>query len=85
MWIIRGISERLSFNVHKHIDNILETLSEHGVHATFFITGRVAEKHPEILQKICKHDHEIGSHSYAHGDFSKVSRAEAKKDILKSD
>ena len=84
MWIIRGVSERLSFNVHKHVDNILETLSEHGVHATFFITGRVAEKHPEILQKICKHDHEIGSHSYAHGDFSEMSRADAKKDILKS-
>lgn len=84
MWIVRGVRERLSFNVHKHVDNILETLSRHGVYATFFITGRVAEKHPEIPERVRKHNHEIASHSYAHRDFSKVGYEEAEKDLRRS-
>lgn len=84
MWIARGVRERLSFNVHRHVDNILEKLSDYDVHATFFITGKVAEKHPEILAKIRKGDHEIASHSYAHGDFSNVSYEEAKEDLVRS-
>lgn len=84
MWIARSLRERISFNVHKHVDNILETLSKHGVSATFFITGRVAEKHPEIPKRLCEAGHEIASHSYAHGDFSKAGYEKVKEDLLKS-
>jgi len=84
MWIARGVRERLSFNVHRHVDNILEKLSDYGVYATFFITGKVADKHPELPAKIRKGGHEIASHSYAHGDFSKVSYEEAKEDLVRS-
>ena len=84
MWIVSGVRERLSFNVYKNIDNILETLHKHGVYATFFMTGKVAEKHPEIVDKVCKCDHEIASHSYAHRDFAKISCEEAENDLLKS-
>ena len=73
MWVVSGVRERLSFNVYKNIDSILETLHEHGVYATFFVTGKVAEKHPEIVDKVCKRDHEIASHSYAHRGFAKIS------------
>ncbi|MDH5779772.1 MAG: polysaccharide deacetylase family protein [Candidatus Bathyarchaeota archaeon] len=84
MWIARGVRERLSFNVHRHVDNVLAKLSEYGVSATFFITGKVAEKHPEIPAKVRKGDHEIASHSYAHGDFSEVSYEAAEEDLVRS-
>lgn len=84
MWILRSMRERVSFNVYKHIDNILETLSQHGTSATFFITGAMAEKHPEIPRKLCKYEHEIASHGYSHTSFSEKSYVDAERDILKS-
>jgi len=76
--------ERVSFNVYAHIESILETLANYGVHATFFITGEMAEKHPRIPRMICKKDHEIASHGYAHKSFCEASYAEAEKEIAKS-
>ena len=84
MWILRTMHERVSFNVYKHLENILETLSNYGVHATFFITGEMAEKHPMIVQKICKNDHEIASHGNSHKSFCEVSYEEAEKEIAQS-
>lgn len=84
MWIASSVRERLSFNAYRNIDNILEALSERGVHATFFMTGKVAEKHPQIVDKVCKRGHEIASHSFAHRDFSRIGAKEAEEDLMKS-
>jgi len=84
MWVLRTIHERVSFNVYNHLENILETLSNYGVPATFFITGEMAKKHPRIAQKICKNDHEIASHGHSHRSFFEVSCEEAEKEIAES-
>jgi len=76
--------ERVSFNIYGHLENILQTLSNYGVPATFFITGEMANSHPRIPQRICKNDHEMASHGHSHKSFSEVSYAEAEKEIAKS-
>jgi len=76
--------ERASFNVYTQLENILETLANFGVHATFFITGEMAERHPGIPQTICKKDHEIASHGYSHKSFFEASYPEAEKEIAES-
>ena len=45
---------------------VLDILKEAGVHATFYVTGRQAEAHPEVLQRIYAEGHAIGNHSYDH-------------------
>jgi peptidoglycan/xylan/chitin deacetylase (PgdA/CDA1 family) len=45
---------------------ILDLLDEAGVRATFFVIGRKAEEHPEIVRAISERGHAIGIHSYAH-------------------
>jgi peptidoglycan/xylan/chitin deacetylase (PgdA/CDA1 family) len=45
---------------------ILATLAEHGAKATFFVVGRKAEQHPEMVRAILDAGHGIGLHSYAH-------------------
>jgi len=45
---------------------ILDLLEELDVKATFFLTGRNIQKHPELYQDIIKHDHEVGEHGYRH-------------------
>ncbi len=84
MWILRSMHERISFNVYRHVENILDVLSRYGVPATFFITGEMAEKHPRVPQRIRRHGHEIASHGYSHKDLTKTSFAEAEKEISES-
>lgn len=84
MWILRTMHERVSFNVYKHLENILETLSSYDVPATFFITGEMAKKHQRIAQKICKNDHEIASHGHSHKSFFELSNGEAEMEIAES-
>ena len=84
MWILRSMHERVSFNVYGHLENILQTLSNYGVHATFFMTGEIAKKHPRIPQRISKNDHEIASHGHSHRSFFDVGYAEAESEIAES-
>lgn len=52
---------------------ILQTLREHNVRITIFITGQFAERHPELVLEMIADGHEIGNHSYAHPDFTELS------------
>lgn len=49
---------------------ILDVLREHGVHATFFVTGSSAIKHPEIVRRMAAEGHEIGIQTLTHTDLS---------------
>lgn len=57
-----GLPSRVEMQTHQ----ILELLSKHGVSATFFIVGWLAEKHPRLIRLIADAGHELASHSYAH-------------------
>jgi peptidoglycan/xylan/chitin deacetylase (PgdA/CDA1 family) len=45
---------------------ILAALAERGAKATFFVVGRKAEQHPEMVRAILEAGHGIGLHSYEH-------------------
>ena len=45
---------------------VLDELDRAQVHATFFVLGWVAERHPELVAEIVAGGHEVGSHGYAH-------------------
>lgn len=47
-------------------DQILNILGEKGVAATFFVCGRNAERHPEVLRRIPEEGHTLGNHTYSH-------------------
>lgn len=63
------------------IPQILDTLDEYDVKATFFITGEWAEKYPESVREIHERGHEIGTHSMAHDDYTKLSAREILLDM----
>ncbi|WP_394825137.1 polysaccharide deacetylase family protein [Pendulispora albinea] len=44
----------------------LDALDRAGAVATFFVIGKKAEKHPELVREIVARGHTIGLHSYAH-------------------
>lgn len=45
---------------------ILQVLERQGARATFFLTGREAGHHPELVKAIVQAGHEVGNHSYTH-------------------
>lgn len=45
---------------------ILDILAEHGIHATFFVTGNNATGNPGIYSRILREGHALGNHTYSH-------------------
>lgn len=62
---------------------LLDLLTRHGVVATFFVTGRRATRHPEVIRQILSQGHTIGNHTYGHDNFIMLKRcAVLKREIL---
>ena len=65
-YVARTSWEEQPCRIEQNIDRILEFLAEAGVHATFFTLGWIAERHPQMVQRIVSGGHELASHGYAH-------------------
>ncbi|MCX7983324.1 MAG: polysaccharide deacetylase family protein [Bacteroidetes bacterium] len=48
---------------------ILELLKQFDIRATFFVLGVNVRRYPALLERIAKHQHTIGNHSYMHTSF----------------
>ncbi len=47
-------------------DQALDVLREHGVKATFFVLGELAERRPETVRRIAADGHALGNHTWNH-------------------
>lgn len=45
---------------------VLDLLARHGARATFFVVGRRAAAHPDLVRRIVAEGHAVGSHTYGH-------------------
>ena len=75
---IRGREVALVFNAIDSIaglTEILGTLSEYGVRATFFVNGDVIRQHPGAVREIADSGHEVGSLFYTHFDMASAKFA----------
>ena len=45
---------------------LLDALAELDVKATFFVTGRQVDAHPELCARLVREGHTIGNHTYSH-------------------
>lgn len=48
---------------------LLDLLERRGVRAAFFVTGKHAESHPELIREILDRGHEIGNHTHGHDNL----------------
>ncbi|ARC76137.1 polysaccharide deacetylase family sporulation protein PdaB [Bacillus licheniformis] len=64
---------------------ILDTLKANGIKdATFFLSASWAERHPDVVERIRKDGHQIGSMGYAYKNYSQMKKSEIKKDLAKA-
>ena len=66
---------------NEYIPKMLKIFEDNNIKITFFVTGRWAEKHGEILKSIYEAGHEIGNHGYNHIDYDKLSYEKNKEEI----
>ncbi|MFK2827005.1 polysaccharide deacetylase family protein [Bacillus sp. B190/17] len=50
----------------RYTPQILDILAKHNAKATFFVTGKNADKFPHILKRTVKENHAVGNHTYNH-------------------
>jgi polysaccharide deacetylase family protein (PEP-CTERM system associated) len=53
---------------------LLDLLDEHGVSATFFILGALADERPRLIKRIVRLGHEIACHGWSHDPIYNMSR-----------
>lgn len=70
--------------VERRTDDILDALRRHGVRATFFMLGWIADRHPALVRRIAEAGHELGSHSYWHRRVYTLDPEEFRSDTLRS-
>lgn len=64
---------------------ILATLDDFGVKATFLMLGSAAQAHPDLAQQVALHGHTVGSHTFSHIDLSTLDRQAAVDEIAKGE
>ncbi|MFF5895647.1 glycosyltransferase [Streptomyces argenteolus] len=49
---------------------VLDALKKHHAHGVFFVTGTMASRYPDLVQRMVDEGHEIGLHTFNHPDLS---------------
>ncbi|SME89341.1 polysaccharide deacetylase family protein [Streptomyces sp. Amel2xC10] len=53
---------------------VLDVLKKHHAHAVFFVTGTMASRYPDLVQRMVDEGHEVGLHTFNHPDLSFQSK-----------
>jgi peptidoglycan-N-acetylglucosamine deacetylase len=79
-----GVLSQGTYGAKVAVPQILELLRRHDLRATFFIPGRVAERHPERVREIIADGHEIGHHGYTHTSPANLDAAAEEDEIVRA-
>ena len=82
--ISRDDWHRFEPRVERNTRRLLELFARHGVKATFFVLGWVAERWPELVRDIQAQGHELGTHGYDHRPVTAQTPEEFRSDIRKA-
>jgi peptidoglycan/xylan/chitin deacetylase (PgdA/CDA1 family) len=76
-----GVLSQGTYGAKVGVPQILKLLDVHGITATFFVPGRVAERHPERVREIVEAGHELAHHGYRHINPTTLSRDEQAEEL----
>lgn len=60
---------------------VLAALAQECVRATFFLIGRSASEHPELVRRIAAEGHTVGTHTWSHPSLLRIKPAAAIAEI----
>lgn len=82
--IAREDWEQWPCRAEANVERILALFDRHGVKATFFTLGWIAERYPRLVRDIVAHGHELASHGYGHQRASHLTEAEFRQDVSRA-
>ncbi len=65
----------------EHTPRLLDVLKQHRIRATFFVVGRQAEQHLDLLHRITAEGHALGHHSYTHSDPRQITAGQLLEEV----
>ncbi|MCX6835983.1 MAG: DUF3473 domain-containing protein [candidate division Zixibacteria bacterium] len=74
----------LPSTLERNCMRLLRLLDRHDVHATFFVVGWSAERHPALMSRIEAAGHEIACHSFGHRMVSRMTADEFRLDTRRA-
>jgi peptidoglycan/xylan/chitin deacetylase (PgdA/CDA1 family) len=60
---------------------VLAALAHECVHATFFLIGKSASEHPQMVRRIAAEGHTIGNHTWSHRSLMRITPNETTEEI----
>ncbi|WP_062203534.1 polysaccharide deacetylase family protein [Demequina salsinemoris] len=63
---------------------LLDVLAERGAKATFFVVGKNASQHPDIVKRMVAEGHAVGNHSWSHADLTDLSDKQLAREITRT-
>jgi peptidoglycan/xylan/chitin deacetylase (PgdA/CDA1 family) len=60
---------------------VLAALAKECVRATFFLVGKRAAEHPELVRRTAAEGHSVGHHTWSHRNLSRIKPSEADEEI----
>jgi len=60
---------------------LLALLQEHGIHATFFVVGEIAQRHPRLIETIVSQGHELACHGMSHRPLWQMTPGEFRAEL----
>jgi polysaccharide deacetylase family protein (PEP-CTERM system associated) len=82
--IPRSRWEHLESRVSANTERLLGVFESHGIKATFFVLGWVAERFPALVRRIAGLGHEVASHGYGHELIYRQTRERFRDDVRRS-
>lgn len=76
--------ERFEDRLTRNLERTLKLLAEHEASATFFVSGWIADNHPELFPPILEAGHEIGAQGYYQQSIRGIPPAAFRDDIRRS-
>jgi peptidoglycan-N-acetylglucosamine deacetylase len=73
-------SER-SYGLRRGLPRVLAALREAGAHATFYVPGVVACRHPDEIGAVLEEGHELGHHGHTHRRPDRLSAREQRAEL----
>lgn len=67
----------------KNTPRLLDMLRERNIKATFYVIGRSVDLYPAVTRRIVAEGHEIGNHTYTHGNLTKMSDERVRNELMK--
>jgi peptidoglycan-N-acetylglucosamine deacetylase len=78
-----GLLSQGTYGAKVAVPLILELLARHGLRQTFFVPGRVAERHPQRVREIIAAGHEVGHHGYTHTSPAGLSPQDEEAELVR--